>query len=1189
LGGPYDITTNMLVVKLSDDANEFVIADAVRIEPVKFPTKVGEEFVIDDWDNKITEPDTGFNYFGGNTGATEAAKGTTSTAVKPESNGSLGGSLEISYEFKAGPIDPVPKIIDDGAPGFSTSGSWQVSTNQGFKRDVRYSAAGIGSDTARWTFTVMPGSYRVSATWTPHANRATDAPFTIGDGADSPATVKINQERAPDDFTDEGVAWEDLGAPYNIDTNTLVVELSDAANEYVVADAVRIVQVEPFAGYFASLFSLTDTLVSLNGQVPNQPTPFPNYYLDLGDIYRGSLFRPNRSVEQLRFDIRRTSSQDNQPITLKIELTDENSTGVFTRRTIAGDQWEQIVLTLPKGADKGDFTKGNITTFDPRRVSVLSLIVERRHVVDNVTNPSKGAFLVDNLALVDTDGRHPDVNAAADGNGNLRSQFTDGFLDLVRALSFQYFIDSASTDPRTGGIIQDRSTFADLMTNGGAGFQLTSYVIGAERGYISRSDAAARVQRILKVLSNADGQHTQGPGRVGTTGYQGFFYHFLGIDGLRKQNFNRPSDPGAIDEIDESLNTVELSTIDTALALAGVLTARQYFNGQSQIETEIRRMADKIYSTVNWRFMLYQNPDDPNDPQNNQFFHAWKPNEPRSGPRYMIDDAQHLGQYSSKLVDGGERPQTLDFYTDEALLVALLAISSGQVGREVWDAIVRDDKGGTFVKTFPGALFTYQFFSLWNDTEELGTDNHAAKPVNFFENTRAAIEATRDYAIANPNDRATWQDGHGATRWGLSAAEGPLDGYFAYAAPPAALAMPGIQLEGEAGVGDGSKMFRGNASGGQTVLLQANETRTLSFELLVDGAIPVSVRYSNDNHNLRPLETVQVNIDGVQVGSFMAQDTGDDGFGWNVFTNDLVGPVSLAAGCHQLAIAVSGGDENGVEIDTVTVSLPLEDGTVTNYAVGSSIAHTPSIAIEALWSAAHKEDFNEDNVPELLHPRFGFADAYNSDVANAAVSGLVNCQKPAVLRSTGPWVNQTGFAIDHGPMLIMIDNYLANHFVPNLFMSASPIQNALMMLFPQWTPPRQIIDDRDDGFQTMGTWSVATNQGYQQDVRYTTSGTGQDKATWTFDVTPGQYRVSVTWTPHSNRATNAPYMVLDGDDPIITVRINQEQSPNDRTDAGVSWKDLGPFNITSNVLSVNLSDDANEYVIADAVRIERVG
>ena len=81
-----------------------------------------------------------------------------------------------------------------------------------------------------------------------------------------------------------------------------------------------------------------------------------------------------------------------------------------------------------------------------------------------------------------------------------------------------------------------------------------------------------------------------------------------------------------------------------------------------------------------------------------------------------------------------------------------------------------------------------------------------------------------------------------------------------------------------------------------------------------------------------------------------------------------------------------------------------------------------------------------------------------------------------------------------------------------------------------------------------------------------------------------------TWTTHANRATNSPYTVYNGVTSLGTVRLNQEMAPNDRTDAGVNWEDLGSgFIITGTTLVVKLTDDANEYVIADGIRIELIG
>ena len=141
----------------------------------------------------------------------------------------------------------------------------------------------------------------------------------------------------------------------------------------------------------------------------------------------------------------------------------------------------------------------------------------------------------------------------------------------------------------------------------------------------------------------------------------------------------------------------------------------------------------------------------------------------------------------------------------------------------------------------------------------------------------------------------------------------------------------------------------------------------------------------------------------------------------------------------------------------------------------------------------------------------------------------------------------------------------------------------------QSVPTTQIVDDSSSqGFATTGSWLTAGDQGYDGTVDYAAAGTGSSVATWTFTVTPGQYDVAATWTAYSNRATNAPYTVLDGSTPRGTVPINQVLAPSGFTDQGGTWQDLGTFTINGNQLVVQLSNNANGYVIADLVASIRI-
>ena len=139
----------------------------------------------------------------------------------------------------------------------------------------------------------------------------------------------------------------------------------------------------------------------------------------------------------------------------------------------------------------------------------------------------------------------------------------------------------------------------------------------------------------------------------------------------------------------------------------------------------------------------------------------------------------------------------------------------------------------------------------------------------------------------------------------------------------------------------------------------------------------------------------------------------------------------------------------------------------------------------------------------------------------------------------------------------------------------------------------QTLDDGETGFASSAGWQSYAGAGYESDMHFKQSGSGSEAATWTFTgLAPGQYRVWTTWVPFSNRVTNAPYTILDGSMALQTVTVNQQLSPSGLLDQGTSWQQLGgDYTISGGTLVVRLSDQADPggYLIADAVRIERVG
>ncbi len=111
---------------------------------------------------------------------------------------------------------------------------------------------------------------------------------------------------------------------------------------------------------------------------------------------------------------------------------------------------------------------------------------------------------------------------------------------------------------------------------------MTALCIGAERGWISKTDAYNKTLKIIQTCNNIIGKQSQDPDNYGKWG---FFYHFL--------------DPGTGGTPPKRKGDSELSSIDTTLLVCGVLTAGEYFGGQ--VKTE----ADTLYESIQWDKFLY--------------------------------------------------------------------------------------------------------------------------------------------------------------------------------------------------------------------------------------------------------------------------------------------------------------------------------------------------------------------------------------------------------------------------------------------------------------------------------------------------------------------------------------------------------------------------------------------------------
>jgi hypothetical protein len=128
-----------------------------------------------------------------------------------------------------------------------------------------------------------------------------------------------------------------------------------------------------------------------------------------------------------------------------------------------------------------------------------------------------------------------------------------------------------------------------------------------------------------------------------------------------------------------------------------------------------------------------------------------------------------------------------------------------------------------------------------------------------------------------------------------------------------------MSFEAESGSGDGDLKQRSRASGGLTIHLAPGQRRQWTFATAAQQAhYVVSVAYSNDNPG--DTEVLRVELDGEPIGTIRAQDTGDDGEGWEIFVADRAGASTLRPGNHRLVVESSGGD-GCIEIDLVVLKI----------------------------------------------------------------------------------------------------------------------------------------------------------------------------------------------------------------------------------------------------------------------------
>lgn len=284
----------------------------------------------------------------------------------------------------------------------------------------------------------------------------------------------------------------------------------------------------------------------------------------------------------------------------------------------------------------------------------------------------------------------------------------------------------ANQNPKTG-LVLDRDRKGAPASVAATGFALTAYPVAFHRGWITREEAIGYLKKTLYALSAAP----QGPERTGVSGHWGMFYHFVD-----PETGTRATAPEFWDS--------ELSTIDTALLMSGVLAAKNFSSGESPEEKEIREQAQALYERVEWdRFV----------DERRLILHAWTPEMGMWNPVYC--------GYS------------------EALLLYVLALGSPThpVPAECWKSFIGDaqesEHYGTSFIGMPGMpLFCYQYPHCWIDFRGIADEVNRRFGYDYFENARRATLVQHAYAQDNPN---LCRD-YGALDWGLTASDGPSQG-----------------------------------------------------------------------------------------------------------------------------------------------------------------------------------------------------------------------------------------------------------------------------------------------------------------------------------------------------------------------------------------------------------------------------
>jgi hypothetical protein len=288
----------------------------------------------------------------------------------------------------------------------------------------------------------------------------------------------------------------------------------------------------------------------------------------------------------------------------------------------------------------------------------------------------------------------------------------DSFLDEIERAVFLYFWEQASS---TTGQVKDRAHAGGIDNHtvssiAATGFGLTALCIGEQRGYMSSSAILDRVQTTLNFLLN-EMPHQKG-----------FFYHFVDMNSGQR------------------VNQSELSSIDTAILLCGVLTCRQHFQDQKVVD-----LASELYQRIDWPWMLNDKPT---------FSMGWTPENGFLNARW-------------------------DTYS-ELMMLYLLAIGAPdkKISAGAWQEISRPTltfQDLTYITNTIAPLFIHQYSHAWFNFR-----NKQDAHTNYFNNSVTATQAHKLFCAASLGSQFS---DYSDKLWGITASDSQ-NGYVVWGGAP---------------------------------------------------------------------------------------------------------------------------------------------------------------------------------------------------------------------------------------------------------------------------------------------------------------------------------------------------------------------------------------------------------------------